>query len=296
MKKIKLIFTLMLLVFVAISCENDGGTSVIEITEGAVPNIRKIVGTDQGINLIALKNGQNIDLGLTFDDVKGFGEFSSLDVVGFYTKNGIVERAVLKANITSFPATVHFNQNDLYAAFKAINSANDVALSDVLIISADIKQKDGTVLKMYSDTGSPLFGADIANSLIFNVSQSYAVSCPLDDASLFNGNYKVKQDTWQDYEVGEIVPVVYNLANGKLTFRILNTKNPYIANPTTSYMICVIDPATSKVTVTSNEPFDYGPAYGPTTGTGTVASCTGDINLTLAFGPYGGYKFSLVKN
>lgn len=75
MKKIKLIFTLMLLVFVAISCENDGGTSVIEITEGAVPNIRKIVGTDQGINLIALKNGQNIDLGLTFDDVKALENF-----------------------------------------------------------------------------------------------------------------------------------------------------------------------------------------------------------------------------
>lgn len=295
MKKIKLIFTSVLLVFMAMSCENDGGTSVLTLTEGVVPNIKKIATTDQGLNLLALKNGQNIDLGLTFDDVKGFGEFTSLDVIGFYTKNGVTERAVLKANITAFPATVHLNQNDLYAAFTAINSANDVGLLDKLIITAEVKQKDGTVRKMFSDKGDRLFGADIDNSLLFSVYQTYAVSCPLDDASLFNGNYKVTMDTWQDYSIGDIVPVVYNSADGKFTFRILNKNNPFVANAATSYMICVIDPATAKVTVTANEVFDYGPGYGPTTGTGTIGSCTGDINLTIAFGPYGGYKFNLVK-
>lgn len=55
MKKLKIIFTGLLLAFIAFSCENDGGTSVISLTEGAVPNIKKIATTDQGINIVALK-------------------------------------------------------------------------------------------------------------------------------------------------------------------------------------------------------------------------------------------------
>lgn len=280
----------------AVSCENDGGTSVIDTTEGAAPDIRKIAGTDQGLNLLALKNGQNIDLGLTFDNPKGFGEFTSLDIIGFYTKNGKIERAVLKTNITQFPATVHFNQNDLYAAFTAINSANDVGLLDKLIITAEIKQQDGTVLKMFSDTGDRLFGADIDNSLIFKVYQTYVVSCPLEDASLFNGDYKVVTDTWQDYAPGDIVPVVYNVANGKYVFRLLNTVNPYLINGSTSYIIGTINPITNAVTVTSNEQWNYGPGQVYTvTGTGNVGSCTGDINLKIRFSGSAEYIFNLVK-
>lgn len=283
----------MLVAFVAFSCSNDGGTSVINFAEGAVPNIKKIANTDQGLNIAALKAGQNINIGLTVS--VGAGDVESMDIIGVYTKGTVVEKAILKANVTGFPATVNITQTDLYNAFTLLNSANDVALSDKLAISADLKLKDGTVVKMFTDKGIANYGADVANSLVYSVLQNYIVSCPLTDASLFNGDYKVTQDTWQDYNIGDIVPVVYNAANGTLTFRILNKNNPYIANPNTSYMNCVIDPATSKVTVTANEVFDYGPGYGPTTGTGSVASCTGDINLTLAFGPYGGYKFNLVK-
>lgn len=284
----------MILVLTAVSCEKDGGTSVIDFTEGAVPNIKKIASTDQGLNVIALKNGQNINLGLTVS--VGAGKVSSMNIVGIYTKGSVVEKAVLKTNVTGFPATVNISQTDLYNAFTLLNSANDVALSDKLVISADLTLTDGTVVKMFTDKGVPNYGADVANSLVYSVLQNYIVSCPLTDASLFNGDYKVTMDTWQDYSIGDIVPVVYNVANGTFTFRILNKNNPYITNAATSYMTCVIDPATSKVTVTANEVFDYGPGYGPTTGTGSVASCTGDINLTLAFGPYGGYKFNLVKN
>lgn len=286
----------MLLVFMAVACENDGGDSVIETTEGAVPTIKKIAGTDQGLNLLALQNGEDIDLGLTVDQVEGFGEFTSLDVIGFYTKDGVIERAVLKTNITQFPTTLHFNQNDLYAAFTAINSAADVSLTDNLLITAEIKQKDGTVLKLYSDKGAPLFGADIANSLIFSVSQRYIVSCPLEDASLFDGDYEVTVDTWQDYSPGETVPVVYDVANGKYVFRILNTVNPYLINASTSYIIGTINPITNAVTVTSNESWNYGPGQVYVlTGTGNVGSCTGDINLKIRFSGSAEYTFNLVK-
>lgn len=294
MKKIKLIFTSMLLVLIAVSCEDDGGSSALGLTEGAVPNIRKISGTDQGLNLIALKNGKDINLGLTIDE--GFGELSSVDVIGFYNKNGVVERAVLKANVTGFPVSINFNQNDLYAAFSAINSANDVSLSDKLVITAELKLKDGSVIKLFDDKGVAIFGSDIANTTVYAVSQTYIVSCPLDDASLFNGNYKVTADTWQDYSIGDIVPVVYNVANGKYTFRILNTVNPYLINGSTSYIIGTINPVNNTVSVTSNEPWNYGPGQVYTvTGTGNVASCTGDINLKIKFSGSADYTFNLVR-
>ena len=293
MKKIKLIFILLAIILLVPSCTNDGGSSKINFTVEGVPNIQKIATTDQSLNLVALKAGQNINLGLTVS--VGRGDVASIDIIGIYYKGNVVEKAMLKSNITTFPATVNITQTDLFSAFNLIKSANDVAISDKLVISADLKLTNGTVVKMFTDEGVANYGADTANSLVFSVLQNYAVSCPLSDASLFNGDYKVKQDDWQDYSVGDIIPVVYNAANGLLTFRILNINNPYIYNSATSYMICVIDPATSKVTLTANEVFDYGPGYGPTTGTGLVASCTGDISLTLAFGPYGGYHFNLVK-
>jgi hypothetical protein len=159
------------------------------------------------------------------------------------------------------------------------------------------RSKNGSVYQLFTEDGTARFGADIANSQQFSVSQTYIISCPLDDASNFNGNYTVVQDTWQDYTPGKIVPVVYNSADGLLKFKIMSTNNTAIINPNTSYMLVTIDPADSSVTVQSNEDFNYGGGFiVPVTGTGAVGSCTGDISLTLAFGPYGPYYFDLVKN
>ena len=294
MKKIKLIFTSMLLVFIAVSCENDGGSSVLELTEAAVPNIRKIASTDQGLNVLALQNGEDIDIGLTVD--KAFGEITAIDVVGFYTKNGVTEKAVLKANITSFPTTLHFNQNDLYAAFTALNSAADINLADKLIITADLKLKDGSTVKMFDDKGVALYGADIANITDFAVVQTYVPSCPLEDTSLFNGDFKVVADGWEDYAPDTIITLENNPADGTFTFRI-----PIPASSPTYYIVKV-NPATNSVTVTTNKLINYGSATNYLAkGTGTVASCTGDINLSIGYftpdssGTYGTYDLKLQK-
>lgn len=286
----------MLFAFIAFSCENDGGTSVINFTEAAVPNIKKIANTDQGLNIVALKAGQNINIGLTVS--VGAGDVESMDIIGIYTKGTVVEKAILKTNVTGFPATVNISQTDLYNAFTLLNSANDVALSDKLVISADLKLKNGTVVKMFTDKGIANYGADVANSLEYSVLQNYIVSCPLTDASIFNGNYKVTADQWQDYAVGDIVPVVYNSANGLLTFRILNTANPYLVNASTSYFIVTINPTNNSVAVSSNEDWNHGGGdITKVTGTGSVGSCTGDINLKLNFPAFGSTNrtFNLVK-
>lgn len=123
-------------------------------------------------------------------------------------------------------------------------------------------------------------------------------SCPIANASIFNGNYKVAVDGWQDYAVGATVPVVYNPANGLNTFRILSTTNPGLINPGVPYMIVTIDPVTATVvSITSNTIYNYGAGgtASVTAGSGTLSTCTGDMNLKVTWGTFGRYDFNLVK-
>lgn len=120
-----------------------------------------------------------------------------------------------------------------------------------------------------------------------------ALSCPYNQ-SFFNGNYKVAVDTWEDYVVGDIVPVQPGSAANQI--KILASKNAYIANAATAYMILTVN-ADGTVVVTSNEAFDYGGANKfAITGSGKVDFCSGDIDLTvLNYGNYKNYKLQLKK-
>jgi len=122
-------------------------------------------------------------------------------------------------------------------------------------------------------TGGSFFSSPFAYSAQF--------FCALADASAFDGTYIVTNDAWADYNPGETVPVQY--VSG-YTFRILSTNNPFINNPGTSYMEVTIDPSDGSATVTSNECFDYGGGFcTDVVGTGSVGTCTGDINLVIDF-------------
>lgn len=117
--------------------------------------------------------------------------------------------------------------------------------------------------------------------------------CALDDASLFDGNFVVTNDAWADYNPGDVVPLEF--VSG-YTFRILSANNPFISNPGSSYMEVTINPADGSVVVTSNECFDYGPGFClDVSGSGSIGTCTGDINVTLDFGGFTNNGFSLVK-
>ncbi|MCZ8197381.1 MAG: hypothetical protein O9267_07225 [Flavobacterium sp.] len=292
MKKIKFLIATLIVVFY--SCEKDGGDSAIEFQNGATPNITKTAGTDQGINLLALNSGGDLNIGLTVG--VGMGDVASMDIIGFYTKGTTKERGVLKTGITSFPSQIVITKADLYNAFTSVNSASDVSLTDKLLITAEITLKNGTVVKIYRDNGDRNFGADISNSAMFKVFQEYIVSCPLNDASLFNGNYTVVDDQWADYAAGDTVPVSYVPSDGTFKFRILNTSNPYLVN-TSSYYLVTINPTNNSVSLVSNEPLNYGGGFiVNATGNGTVGSCTGDINLKVSYsGSSQNQTFNLIK-
>lgn len=151
------------------------------------------------------------------------------------------------------------------------------------------KSKDG---KTYtnSNLGLDLGNAYYATSFIYN----FPIVCPF-DLSPFTGDYAVVEDTWQDYAVGNLISVSNNATKSEIY--ISASKNPYLINASTAYMILKVD-TTGKITVTSNESFDYGEGnIFPITGTGSVNFCDGSIAIDpLNFGNFTGHKFRLKKN
>lgn len=184
MKKIRLIIASLFLVMFVTSCEKDGGDSVIKTGEGATPNIQKVEGTDAFIDLVAVNDGDPINVSFTVD--KGFGKITSADIVMFYYSGDNVYKAIFATDITTFPATFSFSQADLFAAFDELNSASDLAVGDALKVTAELTLEDGTIVKILNDNGSANYGADIANSPLFSVVQTYNVSCPSDLAGTYN--------------------------------------------------------------------------------------------------------------
>lgn len=184
---------------------------------------------------------------------------------------------------------------DIEVAFSEVLNAlelqaGDYVDSDQFNIRLNLKLTDGR--SFTQGDANP----NITGGQFFQSPFSYRVQffCVLEDTSLFSGTYTVTADVWADYAAGDQIPVVEG--DDPFTFRILSTNNTYIANTETAYIEVTIDPEDATVTAQSNEPFDYGVPVN-IVGTGTVGSCTGDINLVLDFLPYQTEQlFTLTKN
>lgn len=182
-----------------------------------------------------------------------------------------------------------------------VSTSLSEVLSELGLQSGDYTSSDAFNLRLVlnltdgrSYTNTDAVGT-VTGGSFFRTPYAYSAQffCALDNASLFNGNYVVVNDAWADYNPGETVPVEFV---SDFTFRLLSANNPFINNPGTSYMEFTIDPSDGSVTVSSNECFDYGPGFClPVTGSGSIGTCTGDINVVLDFGGFTNNGFSLVK-
>lgn len=185
MNNIKLIFTLLVLTFLVASCNDDGGDSKLEWSDGAVAHILKDNAADSFIDLIAINEGGSINLAFSID--KKFGDVKSMDVVAFYTKTtGTVSKGTLFTNVTTFPSNFSIDQEDLYTAFTNLNTPSDFEVGDKLTITVDLTLSDGTVIKTISDNGVPNYGSNLATPP-FSPVQVYNVACPSD----LGGTYSV---------------------------------------------------------------------------------------------------------
>lgn len=184
MKKVKLIFKILAIIFLIQSCENDGGDSKLELQTAAVPNITKVANTDAFIDLIAINNSEDINLSFTIDLAQG--NVASMDVILFYVKSSAVYKATLEANVTTFPKEYSLTQSNLINLFAELNSEEDFEIGDQLVVTTELTLKDGTVIKILNDDASNSYGIDIANSPLFKVKQVYNVACPSDLGGVYN--------------------------------------------------------------------------------------------------------------
>lgn len=240
-------------------------------------------------------------------DVNQSKDTEKIDIYVTFKDNNLADGNNSKAEVLlkSIPAT-----SFVQGSREFMNAAIDVTIAelktkfsltasqytggDVFTVRLAQVMKNGNVFTSTNAAGTVTGGA------FFNSPFSYTVNvvCPITDASLFNGNYRVTVDDWQDYAIGATVPVVYDATFGTLKFKILSSTNPSAVNAGTPYIIVTIDAAKAIVTsATSYSFFNYGSAtnYTVTAGTGSVNSCTGDIELKLTWGAYGTYAFNLKK-
>lgn len=172
---------------------------------------------------------------------------------------------------------------------KAGLHTGDFDSSDSFNIRLESVLTDGRIFTSTNSTGTVTGGSFYSSPFEYSVQ----FFCALSNASMFNGAYVIDFDAWADYNPGEIVQVQY--VSG-YKFRILSNANPYIGNPGTSYMEVTIDPTDGSCTVASNECFNYGPGFClDVVGSGSVGTCTGDINVVIDFGGYTNNGFSLHK-
>jgi hypothetical protein len=239
-------------------------------------------------------------------EMRGTNNDNRAKEVKVYVKHTTAGVTSAEKLLKTFPASVFVNAApyDLPNAKLSATFAETLAAlslvpgkytaADKFTMRLEVVLEDG---RTYTDANA---SGTITGGSFFSSSFAYTVqfACPLTDASLFNGNYKVTVDAWQDYAIGDIVPVVYNAANGSLKFRILNTNNPYLVNKANTYYEVTVNPTDGSCTVISNETLNYGGGFlTNVTGKGSVGTCTGDINLTLNFsGSSQNQNFSLVKS
>lgn len=180
------------------------------------------------------------------------------------------------------------------------------ALTALGLTADQIEGEDGmTVAWTLFLTDGRSYAAKDANGNIAAIGGYYSspflvpivFKCGLTDTStLFNGDFTVTFDEWEDYGVGDAIPVTPDPGD-PLSFRILATNNPFINNAATAYWTVTVTDSDGNVTVQSNEDFDYGGGFVVSvTGTGKINTCTGDIDISLDFSDaYPGYQLTLVK-
>lgn len=177
MKKIRNILLILVatIAFVT-SCEDDGGTSVIPLDEGAVPNMMKSTTAPAFIDLVKVNSGEPISL--EFNASVAQGRPASTDIVGVYTTfAGPVYTAVLLSNVT-LPQDFTITATDIISAFSEITSGADFEVGDVLTITTRFTMEDGTVLDIVSTDGvTGGTGTNIQTTVLFTTVINYPVSC-----------------------------------------------------------------------------------------------------------------------
>jgi hypothetical protein len=176
MKKIHFLTVFLAVFLLNISCENDGGDSVIKFQNGAMPDFKLVAGTDDFIKIGGFNN-----LSLEFTVGIGTGNPTSFDLKAFWqTASGDLYGPVtLDAGVTSFPKQYTLTSTDIFGAFSELNSVDDVTVGDKIMFYTSFKFADGTVLEILDSNAKPnYYAADFSQIPDYTIKFEYFVICP----------------------------------------------------------------------------------------------------------------------
>ena len=179
----------------------------------------------------------------------------------------------IKTDITTFPATVEVTGTQLISLF-----GGTIVLGDLFQIGVDITSTSGKKFEAFPATGNA-YASGIVAQPGASPTIAYLAACTF-DKNAFNGNYKVVQDDWADFKVGDPIAV----APGAGANQISITAFPSPAFGTNRKpMIVDVDPATFAVTVPEQVIGDYSgaPPGATVRGEGTLNPCGDEITLTV---------------
>ena len=246
MKSKKIIYGFFLFIIIISSCRKSDNPGLPDgLQRAPIPQLSK---------------DSSGDLAISSQDIDGFTgkvvlnqyyttDHSYKSINAVVIKNGDATNVqVLQADITSLPATVTFTSAQLAKLF---NSA--VAPGDNYTISEDIILPSGQKIEAFPADGNPNFDPNIpALPNLGATTISYAVFCPY-DPNLYNGDFVVIEDDWQDYQPNDVIPVT-KIDATHFSFEY----NDLDAQP----IIITVDP-TNNTTSVSNQPFgNYGAGTG----------------------------------
>lgn len=185
MKKLKFLFLTLTIAMFIVSCENDGGDSVIAIAlnESVVPNMAK-VGSETIIDFAKLNNDETIFLAFTAGVAQG--NPAQTDVIGSYrTLAGSVYTATLFSDVGNSEQEYVLTTNNIVTAFSELNSIADIKLGDVLTVTQRFTLTNGKVLNIINEDGAFDVESNIQATVFLNVIITYPVSCQ----TMLEGNY-----------------------------------------------------------------------------------------------------------
>jgi hypothetical protein len=287
----KIIFSFLMAALFIIGCKKDDGFLPKDVIVDRVPQPSVVKnGGSASLDVLNLTNFQGkFDVKLLYaSDIPP----AKLDVV--IIKNGNKSSVKLyKADVTTYPSSFTITAAELAALFGA-----PIALGDNYDIGVDIYTKDGKKYEAFPAVGAAYGNTGVANQPGFSSTVRYSAICAY-DPSIYQGNFTVVSDAFEDFAVGSTV-VITQVSATQFSFIQPAAKNPIP-------MVFTIDAANGITAPTQKigDNFTWQPAYTnpkisvTASPNSFVAPCDKTLTVVLNYsvdqGSFGGYKLVLKK-
>jgi hypothetical protein len=237
--KIAYLYSFLFTVICFSSCRKNDNARIPALTRVPTPLITKDASADLGIS------AQNPEL------------FSAKFIVDLYFKTDVPPKKMdavvikngdktnvitLQTDITTYPTTIAITGPQLEQLFGA-----PIVVGDRFEIGANVTTQAGQEFLAFPPTGVA-YGSGVANQIGASTSVRYEAVCSF-DATVFNGDFEVIQDDWEDYAPGTVIPVTM-INDHQISFE-------YAADDPKP-IILDINLATNEVTIAKQSYGSYG--------------------------------------